>query len=238
MNCQGCYNECRPGAKFCSRCGHRFGTSVSASEFTPPPAASPFEVEIPAHQANPYAIEKYGSEGSYQMDQLQVEDLRKKAKKIVVLFASVAAGLTLLWLPFIDLVFLLPLLCYMVITISNIFGQKFTFAMAKELIMTCIAGTLTFLGSYACGKFIPVVGGILTAPLIYGCTYGIGDVAIAYFSQEGKLSRAQMREIYNRGFQNSKKYYSGDLDEAKQSLRNIKDYISPEEYERIKKRLG
>jgi uncharacterized protein (DUF697 family) len=132
----------------------------------------------------------------------------------------------------------LPLLCYMVITIGGIFGQKLSFDMAKELIITCFAGSISFLGSYLCGKFIPVVGGLLTAPLIFACTYGIGDVAIAYFSQEGKLSRAQMRDIYKSSFQNSKNYYSGDLNEAKVSLENIKDYLAPEEYDKIKKRLG
>ena len=67
---------------------------------------------------------------------------------------------------------------------------------------------------------------------------GVGDVAVEYFSQEGKLSKSQMRDIYSTSFENSKSYYSGDLSEARESLNKIKDHLSPEEYEKLKKKLG
>jgi uncharacterized protein (DUF697 family) len=235
MNCPGCYNQCRDGAKFCSKCGYRFD---GPSNIPPTAPIEAFEVQY-QQQSSGYAVEKYiPQQNTFPVSQIEVSDLKRKARNIVILFSTVAAGLTLMWLPLIDLFFLLPLLCYMVVTVARIFGQKLTVDMAKEMIITCFAGSLSFLGSYLCGKFIPFIGGILTAPLIFACTYGIGDVAIAYFSQEGKLSRAQMREIYSNSFQNSKKYYSGDLNEAKDSLENIKEYIDPQEYEKIKKRLG
>lgn len=236
MTCPGCYNQCRDGAKFCSKCGYRFDSPSTL----PPPTAPIQSVENQYQQQSAgYAMEPYiPQQNILSVSQIEVSDLKRKARKIVMLFSTVAAGLTLMWLPFIDLFFILPLLCYMVVTVARIFGQKLTVDMAKELIITCFAGSMSFLGAYACGKFIPFIGGILTAPLIFACTYGIGDVAIAYFSQEGKLSRAQMRDIYSTSFQNSKKYYSGDLNEAKDSLENIKEYIDPNEYDKIKKRLG
>ncbi|MEQ8188501.1 MAG: hypothetical protein ABRQ39_11080 [Candidatus Eremiobacterota bacterium] len=249
MNCPGCYNQCRDGAKFCSKCGYRFDSPSSV-----PPTAPIQSIEIPYQQqyqetyqqpcqqqyqqpSAGYAMEPFRPQ-QVTVGQIELSDLKRKARNVVILFSTVAAGLTVMWLPFIDLFFILPLLCYMVVTVARIFGQKLTVDMAKELIITCFAGSMSFLGAYACGKFIPFIGGVLTAPLIFACTYGIGDVAIAYFSQEGKISRAQMRDIYSNSFQNSKKYYSGDLNEAKDSLENIKEYIDPQEYEKIKKRLG
>lgn len=246
MICPKCYNQARDGAKFCSRCGTTF-VSQAASEL-PPTAPINMEeiigqpvVEMPgacSEDANSYAMDLYTGEGAFPIDKQHMEEAHGKARNIVKLFSAVAAGLTLMWLPFLDIFFLIPLLCFMVITIAKIFGQKLSFDMAKDLIVTCFAGSVGFLGAYLCGKFIPVVGGLLTAPVIFACTYGIGDVSIAYFSQEGKLSRDQMRDIYSKSFQNSKQYYSGDLGEAKDSLDKIKGYLSPEEYEKLKNRLS
>ncbi len=237
MNCPGCYNQCRDGAKFCSKCGYRFDSPATI----PPTAPIQFveiQSQLPYQQPSVgYAMEPFKPQ-QFPPALMDLSDLKRKARNIVILFSTVAAGLTVMWLPVIDLFFILPLLCYMVVSIARIFGQKLTVDMAKELIITCFAGSLSFLGSYVCGKFIPFIGGLLTAPVIFACTYGIGDVAIAYFSQEGKISRAQMRDIYSTSFQNSKKYYSGDLNEAKDSLENIKEYLDPHEYEKIKKRLG
>jgi len=237
--CQKCYTSCRDEAKFCTRCGERLDQpSCKSSE--PPPTApiSPVEIQYKKYEEPEFSMEKYTGESQLTINKPDLRKLEGKAKSIVRFFATVNGALTLCWLPFIDLLFLLPMLCYMVITIAKIFGQKLTMEMAKELIVTCFAGSMGFLASYACGKFIPIVGGILTAPIIFACTYAIGDVAIAYFSQEGKISKTTLTEIYNSSFQKSKKYYSGDLNEAKDSLKNIKEYLSPEEYEKIKNRLS
>ncbi len=235
--CPGCYNQCRKGAKFCNKCGYKFGTPA---EDIPPPTAPINEEDIPCVEmpANRYAMEKYASEGSFALDRGEIDRKKVSAKNLVKLFATVAGGLTLIWLPFMDIVFLLPLQCAMVITIARMFGQRFSFEMAKDLIMTCLAGTAGFLGAYVCSNFIPYIGKLMSAPIIFACTYGVGDVAVEYFSQEGKLTRAQMRDIYSRSFENSKGYYSGDLGEVKDSLNKIKDYLTPEEYEKLKKRMG
>ena len=170
--CPNCYNQSREKARFCNKCGHRFGSSQN--EVPPPTApidisAGEAYVEIPSNQ---YALERLPRENSFSIDKMEVDVLKAKARNMVKLFSIVAGGLTLIWLPFLDIVFLLPLQCTMVVSIARLFGQKLSFNMAKDLITTCLAGTAGFLGAYVCGNFIPYIGKLMTAPIIFACTYG------------------------------------------------------------------
>ena len=174
--CPGCYNQCRDGAKFCNKCGHQFGAPPSGAEIPPTAPIDINEEIIPQLQApsNRYAMEQYSPEGAFLPDPLQVDLMKERARNLVKSFSLVAGGLTLIWLPFMDIVFLLPLQCAMVVSIAKMFGQKLSFDMAKDLIMTCLAGTAGFLGAYVCSNFIPYVGKLMSAPIIFACTYGCG----------------------------------------------------------------
>lgn len=92
-------------------------------------------------------------------------------------------------LPFADLLLITPLQIKMVLHIGKIHGFEISAERAREIIQelgaTIAYGMLARQVMRGLAKLaLPVVGGLITAPAVYGWTYALGRLAEQYFEQK------------------------------------------------------
>ncbi|MCK9521507.1 MAG: hypothetical protein M0R76_00485 [Proteobacteria bacterium] len=137
----------------------------------------------------------------------------KKAERIIVIFASVCAGVAVQPIPFADIFILTPIQGYMATRLSAIRGEpikeKDGFTIFKEVMGLVGLGLLAqqlIIGAYK--TFIPFLGAVTTIPLVFAATYGIGKVLDAYFQARvkgKKLDKATARAIWKQAKAEGKK---------------------------------
>lgn len=169
------------------------------------------------------------------------EELRERAKETVVNFSLWAAGIVLVPIPFSDLILLMPIQSAMVIAVGRIFGVKDT----PERILAIIAGAC---GASVFGQIttllvanlIPVIGKVISAPFVFGWTYGLGEVAIRYFESQGQASSDELKQIYKKASKEASRGYDSKKTRVApgEALNNLRDYMSEEEYQKIRERFG
>jgi GTPase len=112
-----------------------------------------------------------------------------------------AAALGLLPLPGTEIIAVMPLHVGMVVALGDLYEVPLSRESAAELLMQ-IGGTVgvSVIGSRlamtAAKTLLPGFGGLVTAPLLYGTTLGLGAVARAWFECGGRLDPGSMRRTY------------------------------------------
>ena len=112
----------------------------------------------------------------------------EKVKRVIGVTAAACATVAVQPIPFVDMFFFTPLQCIMAWKISNIRGVRVTSeAQAFESLKTTMGalGLSIVTRSAAAGLIkiaAPGVGGLISGPVIYGMTYGVGRVMDMYFT--------------------------------------------------------
>ena len=112
-----------------------------------------------------------------------------------------AAALGLVPLPGTEIIAVMPVHVGMVVALGDLYDTPLSRESAAELLMQ-IGGTVgvSIVGSRlamtAAKTLLPGFGGLVTAPLLYATTLGIGAVARAWFACGGRMDPASMRRTY------------------------------------------
>jgi uncharacterized protein (DUF697 family) len=169
-----------------------------------------------------------------------MESTRERAREIILNFSLWAAGIVLFPVPFSDLVLLMPVQSAMVISIGRAYGLKDP----PEKVLAILAGAC---GASVFGQitvlfvanFIPILGKFISAPFVFGWTYGLGEVAMRYFDSQGEASPDELRTIFEKASKEaSRNYSSKPRIQPDQALDNIREYVSEEEYRKIRERFS
>lgn len=126
-----------------------------------------------------------------------------------------AAALTLLPIPGSEIIGVMPLHVGMVLGIGHHHGRTLTREGATELLLqigTTVGLSLvgSRLATTAAKIVLPGLGGLVAAPFMFASTLGLGAVADAWFRNGGRLSEAQMRDIYASAKGEAKQAYSSE----------------------------
>ena len=169
-----------------------------------------------------------------------VEATRERAHEIVLNFSLWAAGIVLFPVPFSDLVLLMPVQSAMVIAIGRAYGIKDPPEKVLAILAgACGASVFGQITTLFVANLIPIIGKFISAPFVFGWTYGLGEVAIRYFESQGEASSDELRQIFKKASKDASKNYGGDARvEPREALDNIRDYVSEEEYRKIRERFG
>ena len=136
----------------------------------------------------------------------------EKVTEVIKIISAICAALATQPLPGLDIYYLTPIQGYMGIKISEIrnldFKENEIKTMIKEagaLIGLGMAGQNFVLTAYKIG--VPGAGGLMTIPLVYGATYGIGKVMDFYFIKKSKneaISKMEIRNIWKKAKEEGK----------------------------------
>lgn len=132
-------------------------------------------------------------------------------------------------LPFADMLLITPLQVKMVLHIGKIYGFDITPERAKEIVAelgaTVAYGMAARQVMRGVAKMIfPMIGGVLTAPMVYGWTFALGRMAQTYFERrvEGlhfgekeRLQVAKDAQKQSRGFLPSSQDFAGLAEELR-----------------------
>ena len=165
---------------------------------------------------------------------------RDKARDIARSFAISAAGIVLVPLPFSDLVFLMPIQTAMVLSIGKAYNVKDppekTLAHISAACGASVFGQITTL---FVANLIPIIGKLISAPFVYGWTYGLGEVAIRYFEAQGELQGDELKAIFKKVSKDATRAFrKNDVKNVEESFSHLKDHLSTEEYEKLRKRFS
>lgn len=133
----------------------------------------------------------------------------------VIRSASLLAGAVAVEpLPFADMLLITPVQVKMVLHVGKIYGFDITGERAREIVqelgVTVAYGMVARQVMRSLAKVaLPVVGGLITAPAVYGWTYALGRLAEQYFEQK------------RRGLPFDKPQQIQVVQEAKKSAKNI-----------------
>ncbi len=165
---------------------------------------------------------------------------REKARDIARSFAISAAGIVLVPLPFSDLVFLMPIQTAMVLSIGKAYNVKDppekTLAHISAACGASVFGQITTL---FVANLIPFIGKLVSAPFVYGWTYGLGEVAIRYFEAQGELQGDELKEVFKKVSRDATRAFrKKEVKSVDDSFAHLRDHLPPEEYEKLRKRFS
>lgn len=170
-----------------------------------------------------------------------LEATRERAREITLNFSLWAAGIVLFPVPFSDLVLLMPVQSAMVISIGRAYGIKDPPEKVLAILAgACGASVFGQITTIFVANLIPIIGKFISAPFVFGWTYGLGEVAMRYFESQGEASPDELRQIFKRASSEAKRNYgsSSSRVEPREALDNIRDYVSEDEYRKIRERFG
>lgn len=136
-------------------------------------------------------------------------DREDAAKGLTEKCGYAAAALTILPIPFSEVVAVMPLHVGMVMGIGHIYGVELTRDSATQLILRIGATVgLSLMGSRiattAAKILLPGLGGLIGAPFMYASTLAIGMVARVYFESQGQVSDDDMKAVYAAALKKAK----------------------------------
>ena len=169
-----------------------------------------------------------------------METTRERAREIILNFSLWAAGIVLFPVPFSDLVLLMPVQSAMVIAIGRAYGIKDPPEKVLAILAgACGASVFGQITTLFVANLIPIIGKFISAPFVFGWTYGLGEVAMRYFESQGEASSDELRSIFKRASKEaSRNYGSSSRVEPREALDHIRDYVSEDEYRKIRERFG
>ena len=211
--------------------GPSFAGQSSSAPY-PSPSSSPMR---DSSRPLPPLSDFFGAE-----DDDEASNKRELAEDTIMNFSLWAAAIVLVPIPFCDLVLLMPIQSAMVIAIGKVYGVNET----PERILAIIAGSCGAsvfgqLTAVFLSNFIPIIGSLVSAPFIFGWTYGLGKVAIRYFESKGQASESELKSIFKQASKEANsKYDPSKVGSAQASLDNLRQYMSEEDYMKIRERFG
>lgn len=133
----------------------------------------------------------------------------EKVEKICIIFGTFCGAIAIQPIPFADIFVLTPIQAYMGKKIADIHGCPISESEAtdifKELAGLVGLGLLSqqlVIGAYK--TFIPFLGAITTIPIVFGLTYGMGQIMSAYFQKKAK-GEAIDKDEFEKIFKQAKK---------------------------------
>jgi uncharacterized protein (DUF697 family) len=125
---------------------------------------------------------------------------RREVEALVRQRATLCAAIALEPVPLLDLAIVLPLHLEMVVKIGKIYGFELSTARAKEIVLEFSgAVALTYVTRTAARsllKFVPVLGPVLNAPMVFTGTYSLGMLSERYFrARRSDLPALERKEI-------------------------------------------
>lgn len=159
----------------------------------------------------------------------QIEDI---AKDLVVMSSFGSAVVTLVPIPFSDFLAVTAVQASMVTAIGRVHGRELSIDESKHLVLelasVCGANFVAQKGFATLTKIIlPGLGGVLAAPWAFAVTYGMGHVAMHYFSNR-ELTRSVLKTVFDQAVGEGKKVFSKEkLDEfRKKHGKGVSDFVS------------
>lgn len=213
------------------------GTPAAPAPTTSRPAAEAPPLADGAPSSSPGDLSRLDSPLPLAMTE---DDQLTQARNTVRSFALWSAGIVLFPLPFSELIALIPVQTAMILSLSRTFNVQ----EPPEKILAYIAATsgVTVFGQVTMiivSNLLPIVGKLVSAPFIYGWTYGLGEVAIRYFQTQGEISGDEMKQVFKQSSKQASKQYRSEKQVSKEeSLHSLQEHMSPEEYEQLRKRFG
>lgn len=132
----------------------------------------------------------------------------EKVAKIINWFSIVCAAVAIQPLPFADIMILTPIQVGMAERLASIRGIKVSKSKAKDILIEVgkvvglgLLAQQTAIGLYK--TILPGLGGLMSIPLVYGLTYGIGRVLDFNYMQMRKGRKASKKEL-KRVFEQAK----------------------------------
>lgn len=133
------------------------------------------------------------------------ENVEEVIKSAALLSGAVAAEP----IPFADILLITPVQAKMVLHIGKIYGFDVTPERAKDIVQE-LGATLAY-GMAArqvmrgiAKMALPVIGGLITAPAVYGWTFALGRIAQGYFERKALGLPPATREEQKKVIQESK----------------------------------
>lgn len=165
---------------------------------------------------------------------------REKARDIARSFSLWAAGIVLFPIPFSDLVLLMPIQTAMVISIGKAYGVKDppekTLAHIAAACGASVFGQITTL---FVSNLIPIIGKLVSAPFVYGWTYGLGEVAIRYFESQGQIGTDEMKSLFKQVSKDATRgFKASDIGKARENMDHLREHLSEEDYRKLRSRFG
>lgn len=113
----------------------------------------------------------------------------QNTEEVIRSAALLAGAISAEPLPFADLLLITPLQVKMVLHIGKIHGFDITSARAREIVQelgaTVAYGMVARQVMRGVAKLaLPVIGGLITAPAVYGWTYALGRTSEVYFQRK------------------------------------------------------
>ena len=88
-------------------------------------------------------------------------------------------------------------------------------------------------------NLIPIIGKLVSAPFVYGWTYGLGEVAIRYFEAQGELQGDELKAVFKKVSKDATRAFrKNEVKSVEDSFSHLRDHLSPEEYEKLRKRFS
>ncbi|MFC6591495.1 YcjF family protein [Deinococcus lacus] len=137
----------------------------------------------------------------------------ENAEAVIKNAAILSGAVALEPLPFADLLIITPLQAKMVLHIGKIYGFDITpersSEIAKELGVTVAYGVAARQVMRGIAKMaLPVIGGVITAPAVYGWTFALGRMAQAYFENKASgstFTQAEQRQVFQEAKSQSRR---------------------------------
>jgi uncharacterized protein (DUF697 family) len=168
------------------------------------------------------------------------EDRRRKSSEVITISGYAAAAASVVPVPLSELALLLPIHTAMVMTVGHVHGRSVSRAEAARVAaeLGAIAG-LTFAGTAALGALrkilLPGIGGFLAAPAAFALTWGLGQVAVAYFA-DPELSQEELRKVFKEAMKEGKGLFSKERFESfRRRHGEGEDVVTEVEVEEVKK---
>jgi uncharacterized protein (DUF697 family) len=115
----------------------------------------------------------------------------ENAEEVIRAAALLSGTVAVEPLPFADLLIITPLQIKMVLHIGKVYGFEISAERGREIVQelgaTVAYGMLARQVMRGLAKLaLPVIGGLITAPAVYGWTYALGRLAESYFTQKAQ----------------------------------------------------
>jgi uncharacterized protein (DUF697 family) len=160
-----------------------------------------------------------------------IGDEHERARSITERSSLWCAAVSIEPIPWLDLAVQLPIQLRMVMEIGKIYGFELNSARAYNVFLelTGVVAYSFITRNVARGflKFMPVVGGLLNAPITYAGTYALGHVAERYF-------RSKREDLPPLSNDERREWLTSLTNEGKRIASNLK----PEDFKRALEMLG
>jgi uncharacterized protein (DUF697 family) len=165
---------------------------------------------------------------------------RDRAREIARNFSLWSAGIVLFPVPFSDLVLLMPVQTAMVISIGKAYGVKDPpERMLAHIAAACGASVFGQITTLFLANMIPIMGKLISAPFVYGWTYGLGEVAMRYFESQGQMSHDELKSLFKQvSKEATRSFRPGDIAAARDNFDHLKSHLSEDDYKKLRSRFG